>query len=185
MSTSIRVSEQTKEKLDRLKRDSESFDELLDRLTNDEQPIEIGAWDSETADRAREAIDRSRESFESRESSSEETKQVARDVARQEINDFISDATSNRSSVSNIRAQPGTNRPDPNQQKADRKLEPFFDGRAMKAQQWVAAEQERLSRASHDDDPLPPEQFWDEFGSKIWSTLSRAEFVNLTTEGLE
>lgn len=64
MSTSIRVSEQTKEKLDRLKRDSESFDELLCRLATDEQPIEIGAWDSETADRAREAIDRSRESFE-------------------------------------------------------------------------------------------------------------------------
>jgi len=49
---------------DRLKRDSESFDELLRRLAADEQPIEIGAWDSETADRAREAIDRSRESFE-------------------------------------------------------------------------------------------------------------------------
>jgi len=64
MSTSIRVSKQTKEKLDRLKRDSESFDELLRRLATDEQPIEIGAWDSETADRAREAIDRSRESFE-------------------------------------------------------------------------------------------------------------------------
>jgi len=64
VSTSIRVSERTKEKLDRLKRDSESFDELLDRLVTDEQPIDIGAWDSETADRAREAIDRSRESFE-------------------------------------------------------------------------------------------------------------------------
>ena len=64
MSTSIRVSEGTKEKLNRLKRDSESFDELLNRLANDEQPIDIGAWDSEKADRAREAIDRSRESFE-------------------------------------------------------------------------------------------------------------------------
>lgn len=64
MSTSIRVSERTKKKLDRLKRDSESFDELLNRLANDDQPIEIGAWDSETADRAREAIDRSRKSFE-------------------------------------------------------------------------------------------------------------------------
>ena len=54
----------------------------------------------------------------------------------------------------------------------------------MKAQQWVAAEQERLLRASDGSDPLPPEQFWDEFGSKIWSTLSRAEFVDLTTKGL-
>ncbi|MFW6321310.1 MAG: DUF7557 family protein [Halohasta sp.] len=64
MSTSIRVSEQTKAKLDRLKRDNESFDELLDRLASDEEPIEIGAWDSETANRAREAISRSRASFE-------------------------------------------------------------------------------------------------------------------------
>jgi len=63
MSTSIRVSERTKAKLDRLKRDDESFDELLDRLTNEETPIEIGAWDSETADRARDAVARSRESF--------------------------------------------------------------------------------------------------------------------------
>jgi len=64
MSTSIRVSERTKAKLDRLKRDDESFDELLDRLTNEETPIKIGAWDSETADRARDAVARSRESFE-------------------------------------------------------------------------------------------------------------------------
>ena len=64
MSTSIRVSEQTKEKLDRLKREGESFDELLNRLAGEETPIEIGAWDSETADRARDAVARSRESFE-------------------------------------------------------------------------------------------------------------------------
>lgn len=63
MSTSIRVSEETKEKLDRLKRDDESFDELLDRLASDEEPIAIGSWDSDTADRARDTIDRSRESF--------------------------------------------------------------------------------------------------------------------------
>lgn len=63
MSTSIRVSGETKEKLDRLKRDDESFDELLNRLASDEDPIAIGAWDSDTADRAREAIDRSRASF--------------------------------------------------------------------------------------------------------------------------
>lgn len=64
MSTSIRVSNETKAKLDRLKRDDESFDELLERLANDEKPITVGAWDSDTADRARDAIDRSRESFE-------------------------------------------------------------------------------------------------------------------------
>ncbi|ADB62891.1 hypothetical protein Htur_4051 (plasmid) [Haloterrigena turkmenica DSM 5511] len=64
MSTSIRVSDETKAKLDRLKRDDESFDELLKRLASDEEPITVGAWDSDTADRARDAIDRSRESFE-------------------------------------------------------------------------------------------------------------------------
>ena len=64
MGTSIRVSEETKAKLDRLKREDESFDELLDRLVSDERPIDVGAWDSDTADRARDAIDRSRESFE-------------------------------------------------------------------------------------------------------------------------
>lgn len=64
MSTSIRVSEETKAKLDRLKRDDESFDDLLDRLASDEEPIDVGSWDSDTADRARDAIDRSRESFE-------------------------------------------------------------------------------------------------------------------------
>lgn len=64
MSTSIRVSDETKEKLDRLKREDESFDELLSRLVSDEEPIRIGAWDSEKADRAREAVARSRASFE-------------------------------------------------------------------------------------------------------------------------
>lgn len=63
MSTSIRVSDETKAKLDRLKRDDESFDELLERLASDEEPITVGAWDSETAARARDAVARSRESF--------------------------------------------------------------------------------------------------------------------------
>jgi predicted CopG family antitoxin len=64
MGTSIRVSDETKAKLDRLKRDDESFDELLGRLADDEEPVEVGSWDSETAARAREAISRSRASFE-------------------------------------------------------------------------------------------------------------------------
>ncbi|ELY88168.1 hypothetical protein C483_15676 [Natrialba hulunbeirensis JCM 10989] len=64
MSTSIRVSEETKEKLNRLKQDDESFDELLERLADDEEPIVIGSWDSDTAERARDAITRSRDSFE-------------------------------------------------------------------------------------------------------------------------
>jgi predicted CopG family antitoxin len=64
MSTSIRVSDDTKEMLERLKRDDETFDELLERLAQSERPINIGAWSEDQADRAREAVERSRESFE-------------------------------------------------------------------------------------------------------------------------
>ncbi|MFB6142886.1 MAG: antitoxin VapB family protein [Halorientalis sp.] len=64
MSTSIRVSDDTKALLERLKGEDETFDELLHRLASDEQPFNVGAWSSEEADRAREAIERSRESFE-------------------------------------------------------------------------------------------------------------------------
>ena len=64
MSTSIRVSNETKDKLSRLKRDDETWDEFLNRLTNEEEPINIGAWSDDVADRAREAVERSRESFE-------------------------------------------------------------------------------------------------------------------------
>jgi predicted CopG family antitoxin len=64
VSTSIRVSDETKSKLARLKRDDETWDEFLSRLANDEEPINVGAWSEEDADRARDAIERSRESFE-------------------------------------------------------------------------------------------------------------------------
>lgn len=40
MSTSIRVSERTKRKLEALKRDDETFDELLDRLARTEKDVE-------------------------------------------------------------------------------------------------------------------------------------------------
>ena len=63
MSTSIRVSDHTKEMLERLKREDETFDELLERLAQSEDPINIGAWDEEQAEQAREAVKRSRESF--------------------------------------------------------------------------------------------------------------------------
>jgi|AntRauTorcE11898_2_1112593.scaffolds.fasta_scaffold07328_4 hypothetical protein len=63
--TSIRVSERTKAKLARQKREDETWDELLDRLAGDgDEPIEVGAWSEDEAERAREAIERSRESFE-------------------------------------------------------------------------------------------------------------------------
>ena len=64
MSTSIRVSDETKDKLSRLKRDGETWDEFLNRLANEEDPISIGAWSDEEADRVHEAVERSRESFE-------------------------------------------------------------------------------------------------------------------------
>jgi predicted CopG family antitoxin len=63
MGTSIRVSNETKAKLARLKREDESFDDLLNRLVSEEEPIVIGSWDEEKANRAREAVARSRESF--------------------------------------------------------------------------------------------------------------------------
>lgn len=64
MSTSIRVSEATKERLRKLKREDETFDELLLRLAREEEPVDVGAWSEAEAERAREAIERSRESFE-------------------------------------------------------------------------------------------------------------------------
>lgn len=64
MSTSIRVSDDTKRMLERLKRPDETFDELIERLVRREHPIDIGAWSEEDADRARAAVKRSRESFE-------------------------------------------------------------------------------------------------------------------------
>ncbi len=65
MSTSIRVSDETKEKLARLKREDESWDEFLDRLANEGSGMKAGAWKgTDKAEKAREAIERSRESYE-------------------------------------------------------------------------------------------------------------------------
>ncbi len=62
MST-IQVSEDTKRSLEQLKRDGETFDELLTRLMAMEEPINVGAWSKAEADRVRETIERSRRSF--------------------------------------------------------------------------------------------------------------------------
>jgi predicted CopG family antitoxin len=65
MSTSIRVSDETKQKLARLKRDDESWDEFLDRLATEGSGMNAGAWSgTDKAEKAREAIERSRQSFE-------------------------------------------------------------------------------------------------------------------------
>lgn len=47
MTTTIRVSDDIKDRLERLKRDDETFDELLDRLSRDEKDIEAiaGSFD--------------------------------------------------------------------------------------------------------------------------------------------
>ncbi|REA03910.1 hypothetical protein DEQ92_12320 [Haloferax sp. Atlit-6N] len=64
MSTSICVSDETKAKLARLKREDESWDEFLDRLANERSRMNAGAWNgTDKAEKAREAIKRSRESF--------------------------------------------------------------------------------------------------------------------------
>lgn len=61
--TSIPVDTATKERLDRLKRDDETWDEFLERVTATEQPIEAGAWSDEEAERAKESIRKSRENW--------------------------------------------------------------------------------------------------------------------------
>jgi predicted CopG family antitoxin len=64
MSTTIRVSDTTKHLLERLKRDDETFDELLARLARANDTMNPGVWDETQADAAREVLERSRDSFE-------------------------------------------------------------------------------------------------------------------------
>ncbi|WP_066416370.1 DUF7557 family protein [Halorubrum aethiopicum] len=61
--TSIPVDSSTKERLDRLKRDDETWDEFLERVTTPEEGIQAGAWSDERADRAKESIRESRENW--------------------------------------------------------------------------------------------------------------------------
>lgn len=65
MSTSIRVDEETKARLERLKRDEETWSEFLDRLASDQGTMEPGFWaGTDKPETAREARRRARESFE-------------------------------------------------------------------------------------------------------------------------
>lgn len=69
MSTSIRVSEETKAKLDRVKREGETFDELLARLADVEDSMaeSAGAWEgTDKAESAFDARERMKGSFRSR-----------------------------------------------------------------------------------------------------------------------
>ena len=61
--TSISVNESTKQRLDRLKREDETWDEFLHRITRTEEPIEAGAWSDGEAEAAKESIRESRESW--------------------------------------------------------------------------------------------------------------------------
>ena len=61
--TSIPVDATTKERLDDLKRDDETWDEFLQRVTTTEEQIEAGAWSDEEADRAKESIRNARENW--------------------------------------------------------------------------------------------------------------------------
>ena len=64
MSSTIRVSEDTKEKLRHLKREDETWDEMLDRLATESRSMNPGAWEgTDKAETARDAVKRSRESF--------------------------------------------------------------------------------------------------------------------------
>jgi len=61
--TSIPVDESTKDRLDSLKRDDETWDEFLERITATEEPIEAVAWSDERAERVKESIRNSRENW--------------------------------------------------------------------------------------------------------------------------
>jgi len=61
--TSIPVDASTKERLDRLKRDDETWNEFLERITTDEEPIEAGAFTDEMAERAKKSIRGSRDNW--------------------------------------------------------------------------------------------------------------------------
>jgi len=54
--TSIPVDSETKDRLDNLKRDYETWDEFLTRIASDEEPIEAGAWSDEEAETAMERL---------------------------------------------------------------------------------------------------------------------------------
>jgi hypothetical protein len=61
--TSIPVDEATKNRLDKLKRDNETWDEFLRRVTADDEPIQQGDLSSDALDAIEDNIEKSRESF--------------------------------------------------------------------------------------------------------------------------
>ncbi|SEN99932.1 hypothetical protein SAMN05216388_10077 [Halorientalis persicus] len=61
--TSIPVDESTKERLDNLKQDNETWDEFLTRIAGEDEPIQQGDLSDEALDEIERNIERSRESF--------------------------------------------------------------------------------------------------------------------------
>ena len=61
--TSIPVDSETKERLDELKRDDETWDEFLERTALSEEPIQKGFLSEDGAEAVKENIKKSRESF--------------------------------------------------------------------------------------------------------------------------
>ena len=61
--TSIPVDETTKDRLDKLKRDNETWDEFLRRVTSEDEPIQQGDLSEEALDAIEDNIKKSRESF--------------------------------------------------------------------------------------------------------------------------
>jgi len=61
--TSIPVDESTKDRLDKLKQDGETWDEFLHRITGEDEPIRKGDLSEDALDEIEKNIERSRESF--------------------------------------------------------------------------------------------------------------------------
>lgn len=61
--TSIPVDESTKERLDNLKQENETWDEFLTRIAGEDEPIQQGDLSDEALDEIEKNIERSRESF--------------------------------------------------------------------------------------------------------------------------
>jgi len=61
--TSIPLDEETKNKLDRIKRDDETWDQFLERTALAEEPIRKGFLSTEGAEEVRKTIEKTRDSF--------------------------------------------------------------------------------------------------------------------------
>lgn len=61
--TSIPVDESTKDRLDELKQDGETWDEFLRRVASDDEPIRQGDLSEDALDAIEDNIQKSRDSF--------------------------------------------------------------------------------------------------------------------------